>query len=77
MWRCSKVERMAGASSKLGTMEQNLSGLRPAWMQRAGSGVFHIASDLRGMFAFFIITLSVALHKFNTARNVVHPAIRR
>jgi len=57
------------------TMER-LAALRPAAMERAGHRLLHALKDLHGMSAFLLITLSVVLGKFNTARSVVHPAIR-
>ena len=60
------------AEIRLGRLEA----LRPASMQRAGIGIIRLIHDIRGMGAFLLITLSVALRKFNTARSVVHPAIR-
>ncbi|MGA2174379.1 MAG: ABC transporter permease [Verrucomicrobiota bacterium] len=47
-----------------------------ASMQRAGREIIGLTDDIRGMGAFLLITLSVALAKFNTARTVVRPAIR-
>jgi phospholipid/cholesterol/gamma-HCH transport system permease protein len=35
-----------------------------------------LIGDIRGMGTFLLITLGVALGKFNTAKSVVHPAIR-
>lgn len=64
-----------GLSTAEMTMER-LAALRPAFMQRAGIAIIRFIEDVRGMGAFLLITLSVALGKFNTARSVVHPAIR-
>jgi len=55
---------------------RRLEALRPASMQRAGTAIIHLSEDIRGLGSFLLITLSVALRKFNTARLVVHPAIR-
>jgi len=53
-----------------------LARLRPPWAQRAGREIINVLEDYAGMAAFLLITLRVALAKFNTARSVVHPAIR-
>ncbi|HEY3862090.1 MAG TPA: ABC transporter permease [Verrucomicrobiae bacterium] len=50
--------------------------LQIAYMGRAGRGMLDVVADLRAMGAFLLITLVVALRKFNTASEVVHPAIR-
>lgn len=45
-------------------------------MQRAGLAIIRLAEDVRGLAAFLLITLTVAIRKFNTARSVIQPAIR-
>jgi len=53
-----------------------MAALRPISMERAGSAIMEWTEDVRGMGAFLLITLSVALAKFDTARKVIRPAIR-
>jgi phospholipid/cholesterol/gamma-HCH transport system permease protein len=55
---------------------EGLAALRPALMQRAGIAIMHLTEDIHGVWVFLLITLSIALGKFNTARSVVHPAVR-
>jgi phospholipid/cholesterol/gamma-HCH transport system permease protein len=67
---------MADSSSTAQMTVARLAALRPASMQRAGMAIIRLIEDVRGMGAFLLITLNVALRKFNTASSVVHPAIR-
>ncbi len=64
-----------------GSPEKEMTGeefaaLRPIGMERAGDLLLRLTDDLRGMSAFLIITLAVAIGKYNTARRVIHPSIR-
>ena len=73
---CSMMKIVGNDSSAVEITVERLAALRPASMQRAGIAFLHLMDDVRGMGAFLLITLGVALRKFNTARSVVHPAVR-
>jgi phospholipid/cholesterol/gamma-HCH transport system permease protein len=66
---------MASNLSMAETSDVPLASSRPPWMRRTGHAIIEWTDDIRGMAAFMLITLSVALAKFNTARTVVWPAI--
>lgn len=43
----------------------------------AGRKLIHLIEDVRGLGALLLITMAVTVTKFNTARAVIHPLIRR
>lgn len=67
---------MANESSTEGFAGERLAALHAFSMQRAGNAIMEWIEDVRGMGAFMLITVSVALSKYSAARRVVHPAIR-
>jgi phospholipid/cholesterol/gamma-HCH transport system permease protein len=70
------VRIMADGSSTVEMTAGSWVPPRLAALGRAGRGVIHVLEEVRGLWAFLLITLAVALGKYKTARSVVHPAIR-
>jgi len=51
--------------------------LHRAWLNFAGRQVLNVIETIHGLGAFALITLGVALTKFNRAASVIHPLISR